>query len=284
MKVSELPQAWPSFVRDVRKGKIIDPVGQYVRDGEYFQVPEDNGQRPTRPKTSLVARVHGQQNTNSFTTNDDPDCKYCFEQPCNGCGGAPPTPTFFSSVNLGTYSGPGNVAGDILDLKIAKGWSDVEAYAEILDGYEIIPINLNYGAGGQNIYLTFTRVPNKVQLGDEKNRTDRVVEGSVRRIFVYSDNGNVAPVPRFAVPNFVPIQSPGSIFNEWKFPDLNDGAYGKYIYAYTTKEPREGLPIEVGILRGNNSAITPPMGWRKIDGDLNEGAGGDYIYFCVKDR
>ena len=39
MKVSELPQAWPSFVRDVRKGKIIDPVGQYVRDGEYFQVP-----------------------------------------------------------------------------------------------------------------------------------------------------------------------------------------------------------------------------------------------------
>lgn len=33
---------------------------------------------------------------------------------------------------------------------------------------------------------------------------------------------------------------------------------------------------------GKNNKIVVPQGYEKIDGDLNEGAGGDYIYFAVK--
>lgn len=33
---------------------------------------------------------------------------------------------------------------------------------------------------------------------------------------------------------------------------------------------------------GRKNKLTVPEGYEKVGGDLNEGAGGDYIYFCVK--
>jgi hypothetical protein len=70
-------------------------------------------------------------------------------------------------------------------------------------------------------------------------------------------------------------------------PDLNDGSAGKYIYAFQEKyegaTPYPATVMEVGVIYGNSSSIVPPTGWRKIPGDLNEGAGGDYIYFVVKE-
>lgn len=46
----------------------------------------------------------------------------------------------------------------------------------------------------------------------------------------------------------------------------------------------ERLVIEdiIVINAGRKNKITVPDGYEKIDGDLNEGAGGDYIYFAVK--
>ena len=67
-----------------------------------------------------------------------------------------------------------------------------------------------------------------------------------------------------------------------KFPDLNDGAGGRYIYGYQSRRP--GTPIELGVLASNSSSTQPPTGWTKAGGDLNEGAGGDFIYFCIKPR
>lgn len=39
---------------------------------------------------------------------------------------------------------------------------------------------------------------------------------------------------------------------------------------------------EVGVIYGNSSSIQPPSPWVRVGSDLNKGAGGDYIYFCVK--
>lgn len=46
----------------------------------------------------------------------------------------------------------------------------------------------------------------------------------------------------------------------------------------------EKLVIEdiIVINAGRKNNISVPAGYEKIDGDLNEGAGGDYIYFAVK--
>lgn len=46
----------------------------------------------------------------------------------------------------------------------------------------------------------------------------------------------------------------------------------------------EKLYIEdiIVINAGKKNKISLPEGYEKIDGDLNEGAGGDYIYFAVK--
>ncbi|MBB4600472.1 hypothetical protein HNQ93_000048 [Hymenobacter luteus] len=84
--------------------------------------------------------------------------------------------------------------------------------------------------------------------------------------------------------------APGTVWGTWEQPDLNDGSGGRFIASYQSKDVRDGGPIEVGVIAGNSSSISPPMGWIKIDNvngygvDLNEGAGGDYIYFCIKRR
>jgi hypothetical protein len=39
---------------------------------------------------------------------------------------------------------------------------------------------------------------------------------------------------------------------------------------------------EVTVIYGGSSGIQPPAGYTKINVDLNQGAGGDYIYVCYK--
>jgi hypothetical protein len=39
---------------------------------------------------------------------------------------------------------------------------------------------------------------------------------------------------------------------------------------------------EITVIYGGNSGIQPPAGYTKINVDLNQGAGGDYIYVCYK--
>jgi hypothetical protein len=54
------------------------------------------------------------------------------------------------------------------------------------------------------------------------------------------------------------------------------------IYAWQLKRTN-GTPInEVGVIAGGNSGIACPSGWTRVGQDLNQGAGGDYIYFCYK--
>ncbi len=71
--------------------------------------------------------------------------------------------------------------------------------------------------------------------------------------------------------------------------DLNKGAGGKYIYIYTAlgKDSDTGpAPVtDVAIVHGYTSLgakDSKPSGYNLIDTDLNEGAGGRYIYLCYK--
>lgn len=160
-------KAWDKFVADVRQGLAKDPVGQYVSDDTW--VESDGGPRPMRPTMDLSQRAALKSKAGDVgilklaceDRPDDPDCTFT-PTPI-------PTTAFSGSEGIAPYSGTGNFAGDILDLKIAKA-PNFEPDAYPLDGYTRIPINLNYGAGGQTIYLTFTRDPSKVQLGDEAGR------------------------------------------------------------------------------------------------------------------
>ncbi|MCB2378312.1 hypothetical protein LGH70_12000 [Hymenobacter sp. BT635] len=297
--IAEARAAWGKFVSDVRAGVQVDPEGQYVKDGTI--VPSDGvSARLQRPKFDMqrrdmktfAAMPFGSGNEQQYVQPID------LEEPGDGGGGyggggggSTPYQGFISSENVAAYSGADNPAGHIYDLKITKGGDGP------LDGYTKIDVDLNRGAGGQYIYLTFTRNPSKVQKGSEWDPycmngsfsvcNGREVVGPVRGIWsqAYNSGGAFHAWPGFTFPTWAPNGVGG-----WKQPDLNDGAGGDYIYGYQSKDARDGNPIEVGVLYGSSSSVAPPAGWVKVDGsngqgvDLNKGAGGDYVYFCYKRR
>ncbi|UYZ62351.1 hypothetical protein [Hymenobacter weizhouensis] len=287
-KAAKVNAVWRDFVNKVKAGSIIDPIGQYVSDDTWVEAKE--GKRSSRPKMDFAKRLTLDSNwANAKGIGGFPDMG-TLKVPCEDRPDDPdcvfipgPTTYFVSSEGQALYNGTDNPDGYIADLKIA--WArNYDADAHPMDGYTSIRANLNSGAGGATMYLTFTRNPRRVRLGDSFGRTDRVTEGFVRNLQTLE-----APfgdfIGNFPLGNLLPIQRPGGFVNQWNTPDLNDGAGGSYIYAYMVKDPAEGPPIEVGVLVSNNSNAQPPSGWRFVDGqDLNKGAGGDYVYFCSKPR
>ncbi len=60
--------------------------------------------------------------------------------------------------------------------------------------------------------------------------------------------------------------------------DFNEGAHGEFIFIfYQTGESGQGLAA-IRFITGQNTS--PPIGWTKVDVDINKGAGGEYIYLC----
>jgi hypothetical protein len=286
--------AWAEFVRKVEGGKISDFTGQYV--SKATKGVSADGKRVERTKNdaekwNIRLKKTTVDNSNNKVVPIDPICYDPYDTSCGGPigGGGGPAPvysTFMSSENVAPYSGSDNLAGDIYDLKIVKGGS---SNLTPLPGYTIIPVDLNKGAGGQYIYMTFTRNPSTVA---SSGRDDgRVTSGPVRGIIA---TANTVGAMFVSWPyNATPIWAPGSVWGTWEQPDLNDGAGGRFIASYQTKNEVDGGPIEVGVIAGNSSSIQPPSGWLKLNNyysssaggcDLNERAGGDYIYFCIKRR
>ena len=65
--------------------------------------------------------------------------------------------------------------------------------------------------------------------------------------------------------------------------DLNEGAAGKWIYAWYTADNRLPPLREVTVVAGGTRHTYPVDDtWVRIDQDTNDGAGGDYIYICYK--
>ncbi|MEO6700977.1 MAG: MAC/perforin domain-containing protein [Jatrophihabitantaceae bacterium] len=68
--------------------------------------------------------------------------------------------------------------------------------------------------------------------------------------------------------------------------DLNKGAHGKYIYlckhiaSYDSAGTNPECINDIQIIFGKNASA--PAGYVKLPQDLNDGAGGDYIYLCYR--
>lgn len=305
--------AWNRFVEKVERGEQIDPTGQYVSKGTQAPVDKD-GKRINRPKydaakgtfpRGLMIRASGtvvlpadlKSKPNALLTGvpqassiDDP-IVIC--EQCPGEGGGPQLPPsatiFISSETTSTYTDPNNPNGYIYDLKIVKG----DQLEQPLLGYNKINVDLNRGAGGEYIYLTFTRRTNYVQLGDETGWgwNPSEISGPIVNIQAFENPSGISLgwiVGLHPLQGYVPVWAPNPVpGSDWKHPDLNDGAGGAWVYAYQFKDPRfgNGRPVEVGVISSNTSNPVPPAGWTAdYLQDLNEGAGGDYIYFCTKNK
>ncbi|MCC9136648.1 hypothetical protein ACFSKU_07565 [Pontibacter silvestris] len=245
-----------------------DKTGQYVSK-EVQVTGYEGAERPTRPKYDAT---NSEDVTAMVIAPIDPGT--------GGGGGTPPAPTskFVSSVGIGCVSHPAgfytNIDNVSMDLKIRKGSSSTINTSD-LPGYYKIPVDLNKGAGGQYIYLCFTRDPNKVQ-GSDSGQSAWVNSSmmgrsvSVKNIVVKSYSvGGFNSWPTNCSP---PIEAKDDL--GFHTPDLNDGSGGKYIYAYQEKCTiySPNTVMEVGVIYGNSSSFQPPNGWIKIPGDLNEGA------------
>lgn len=181
---------------------------------------------------------------------------------------------FVSSEGINLDGGDRNPGQYILDLEIAKS-----SYASVgaQTGYAKLGIDLNSGAGGKYIYLCFSRnrVEDHGSCGYGWSDITPVSDISVKAWRATSD--------AYPPSGFCYIYNPTSTtINSYKEADLNDGASGRYVYSYQSKEPTPTPIREVGIVAGNNSGIQPPPGWVRVGEDCNAGAGGDYIYFCYK--
>lgn len=287
---------WTVYLDNIEAGKQKDPTGQYV--SKTTKVPNGDGKspRPTRPKLSLTKDLV----TNLYPQPTDP----IQECPCdNPTGGAPPEPStaFFSSEGIQMGVNPtDNPNNYILNLDIIKGDYDFGLNARA--GFVKIPVNLNKGAGGKNIFLCYSRKNTDmadIHFFDPQGSQNPSVANDVMhkapvtdiQITTESFFGTITPV---RTTGFDWIYQYNGIFPyDWTYPDLNDEAGGKYIYASYTKGFRAGgslnvnslsqTPIkDVGVIYSNDENIQPPLGWKIIRADLNEGAGGYYIYICIK--
>ncbi|WP_162428024.1 hypothetical protein [Pontibacter pudoricolor] len=241
-----------------------DKIGQYVSKDVQITGYEDGRERPTRPKYDAVGDLGGYSVA---------PCDPC--EPGGGGVPTPPTSTFVSSEGL-------QGIGDIYNLQFIKD-SDPLPSAE--PGYTRLNADLNRGAGGKYIYLEFTRDALAIK-SSHPNYAERNYPVTDIKAQGYSTGMTRYWYPPTGFANIYEhtcqCVTPDAWF-DYKIIDLNDGSKGKYIYAYLSKHSSQGTPIkEVGILYGNSSSIQPPLGWVKVSQDLNEGAGGDYIYFCYK--
>lgn len=149
-------------------------------------------------------------------------------------------------------------ADRIVDIVIVTGNNAGIAAPQ---GYEKISYDLNKGAGGDYIYACVRKEPvNVIKYQCISPVADLKV--------VIGDSASVATPPGYEK---IPV-------------DLNRGAGGKYIYLCK----RMGLPgvpdgglRDLTVVGGSNANVVPPYGYRRIDADLNKGAGGLYIYFCL---
>jgi hypothetical protein len=80
----------------------------------------------------------------------------------------------------------------------------------------------------------------------------------------------------------------------WKVPyDLNKGAGGNFIYLATKTCQRQdpgleidgpdglGTPItDLCVITGKSKDIQAPVGYTKVEGDLNYGTGGNFVFLC----
>ena len=118
-------------------------------------------------------------------------------------------------------------------------------------GYVKIPVDLNKGAGGEYVYICYSRTASGPPITNVQ-------------VFAGSSSS-------------FPIQNGYTKINK----DLNKGAGGKYIYlCYTTANWNCSPPItSLNVAQGSSRHTYPVSAeWIRIDQDCSEEAGGSYNY------
>ena len=294
--------AWLLFVDRVERGEIVDPLGQYVaKTTQHAEGIDATGLRSVQPKFDAAKLPRPGRNARLFvsgavvTAADGPDDSSTAETGpdiCEGCDTGtgvfypPVTTTVTTSENQGG-------SGYIHDVKLINGANSPSRVRVLNNGYTMLDADLNKGAGGAYIYLAFQRDAANVLNGLEYYQGQPYSQPNDVLTNFQTQNGSLTNKPRannYYFDLWLPNQNP---YPYWDTQDLNAGAGGAYIYSYQSKTPSVITPgssvttlwppfAEVAILSGNSSTINPPAGWTKYPHDLNEGAGGDYIYFCYR--
>jgi len=65
-------------------------------------------------------------------------------------------------------------------------------------------------------------------------------------------------------------------------PDLNAGASGKYIMLFQADGPVGSALTGLDVQISSNSNPAVPSGWNRLPTNLNDGAGGKYVYILYK--
>jgi hypothetical protein len=122
-----------------------------------------------------------------------------------------------------------------------------------IPGYNRDPIDLNWGAGGEYIYLSYQLVENPFN-----PITDLTV--------IWGDSPDIHAPAGYEKINH----------------DLNAGSGGKWIYFCTRRGGPDAPVRDLKIIAGDNADVQPEAGWERIPVDLNAGAGGKFIYVCQR--
>jgi hypothetical protein len=129
-------------------------------------------------------------------------------------------------------------------------------------GFSKIDYDLNRNAKGKYIFVCHKR--EKISVAGRPEDPEPITD-----IYIATGDNSSPPIPD----GYLKIDK-----------DLNEGAGGKYIYLCYTRNPgkaEKGLPIRSVCVVGGNTYATPaPYGFVKIETDLNQGAGGDFIFLC----
>ena len=144
----------------------------------------------------------------------------------------------------------------IQSIRVLSDKHKDSAKAQLYSGYTLIEKDLNTGAGGDYIYISYDTTTDPAK--------------ALKDIRV-SFNGYGMPGAYTKNPH-----------------DLNKGAGGSYIYIWTTTNSSYGKPIKaIDVFYGKNADM--PTGFTVVDydrsgqaADLNHHAGGDYIYLGIK--
>ncbi|TGE24620.1 hypothetical protein E5K00_05240 [Hymenobacter aquaticus] len=282
---------------------------QYVGKKIQIETPADSSERPERKRFEAsgkeIQEVKPEEPEAGFTSMNYAYMS-SFENSFLADAARPTTYTFVSSENVGMVTqtqpstmqvGFGTYPNYIYDIQIAKGGSSSVSAKQ---GFHKLNLDLNRGAGGRYIYLTFSRTQAEFsefnqdvypfymkfvhQPGSMYPYSQELMplNNITARGYRTTTIGTSPPSGFYDAFQFVSnITGPYNL-KYWK-TDLNDGAGGRYIRPYKSRvDGRYGYLKEVGVVAGNSSNIWPPSGWIRDNQDLNEGAGGDYIYFCYK--
>jgi hypothetical protein len=280
---------------------------QYVSKSVQVETPADSSERPERP------RFNTSDGEPELIDSEEPAAGYTslnytfrssFEDSYAADQSRPASFSFEHSTGKG-LSGyrpvsltPSGYPDYIYDIQIAKSES---SGIDAKSGYVKIPLDLNRGAGGKFIYLTFSRTRAEYSEFGQDTYPGYMRTPMQHGSYNYYFDNNLRPLTTITAHSYrtttIPTSPPNGFTNVYQFipqftgpyavkywkVDLNDGAGGRYIRPYKSRtEGGTAYIKEVGVIAGNSSNIFPPSGWLRDPNDLNEGAGGDYIYLCYK--